>query len=243
MALSASLRALAAAQKPARGVPAYTLYVNRPLGRVAAALAYEARLTPNQVTTMSGVLSAAGICVLALLGPTPVSGVLAAVLLALGYVLDSADGQLARLRGGGGLVGEWYDHVLDSAKTVALHAGLLIGVFRASDEPPGWHLLLPVAFQLVAVVLFFSTLLADQLMRQQRAPRAPAVSGSGLRSVLMLPVDFGIMCLVLALFGLPQVFWPLYTLLFAATAGFLVLYLVASYRRLSAAARTTTEDL
>jgi CDP-diacylglycerol--serine O-phosphatidyltransferase len=232
MTLSASLHSLAAAQKTSRGVPAYTLHVNRPLGRVVAAVAHELRLTPNQVTTISGLLSLAGILVIALVDTSVGSGIAAAVLLALGYVFDSADGQLARLRGAGGPVGEWYDHVLDCAKTVALHAALLIATYRFVADPPAWHLLLPLAFQLVGVVLFFSTILAEQLLRGLGAPRA-AASGSPLRSVLMLPVDFGVTCIVVALLGVPQVFWPAYGLLFVAACGFLLLYLVTSYRRLS----------
>ena len=239
MALSASLHSLASAQKTSRGVPAYTLYVNRPLGRLVAAVAHELRLTPNHVTTISGLLSLAGIAVLALVDASVASGATAAVLLALGYVFDSADGQLARLRGSGGPVGEWYDHVLDCAKTVALHAAILVGTYRFATDPPTWHLVLPLAFQLVGVVLFFSTVLADQLLRQQGGGR-PAGGASRLRSLLMLPVDFGVTCLVIALFGVPQAFWPLYALLFLAACGFLLLYLLTSYRRLSDLSRSRT---
>jgi phosphatidylglycerophosphate synthase len=43
------------------------------------------------------------------------------VVLVLGYALDAADGQLARLRGGGSSLGEWLDHMIDSAKVVGPH--------------------------------------------------------------------------------------------------------------------------
>ena len=43
--------ALNAAQKPGMGVPAYTRWVNRRLGRYAAAAAYALRWTPNAVQT------------------------------------------------------------------------------------------------------------------------------------------------------------------------------------------------
>lgn len=240
MALSASLQSLAAAQKSSRGVPAYTLHVNRPLGRVVAATAHELRLTPNQVTTVSGLMSLAGLLVLALVRPSVGSGIAVAVLLALGYVFDSADGQLARLRGSGGALGEWYDHVLDCARTLALHGALLVSTYRFMAHPPAWHLLVPLAFQLVAVVLFFSTVLADQLLRQRdgrggaRAGARPgARTGSTVRSVLMLPVDFGVICLAFALLGVPRVFWPVYAVLLVAAAGFLLLSLVQSTRRLA----------
>jgi phosphatidylglycerophosphate synthase len=232
VALSTSLQSLAAAQKSSRGVPAYTLHVNRPLGRLVAAAAYELRVTPNQVTTASGVLSLAGILVVALVHPSVAAGIAAAALLALGYVFDSADGQLARLRGSGGPVGEWYDHVLDCAKTVALHGALLISTYRFVIDPPAWHLLLPLGFQLVGAVLFFSTVLAEQLLRS-RATTGSAPPASPVRAFLMLPVDFGVICLAFAFLGVPQVFWPFYAVLLAAASGFLLLSLTQSYRRLA----------
>ena len=40
---------LRGAQKSKRGVSLYSRFVNRPLGRLLAAAAYRARMTPNQV--------------------------------------------------------------------------------------------------------------------------------------------------------------------------------------------------
>ena len=45
-----TLRRLRQAQKSAKGAPPYSLYINRPLGRIFAAAAYQIGLTPNQVT-------------------------------------------------------------------------------------------------------------------------------------------------------------------------------------------------
>nr|WP_223286356.1 CDP-alcohol phosphatidyltransferase family protein [Kocuria atrinae] len=75
--------------------------VNRPVGRLLAAACYRAGLTPNQVTGISALCSAIGVAVLLAMDPSWVSGILVWFLLALGYAFDSADGQVARLRGGG----------------------------------------------------------------------------------------------------------------------------------------------
>lgn len=235
MALSASLAALGAAQKPPRGVPAYTLYVNRRIGRLLAAASYEVGLTPNHVTTISALLTVAGLLVLTLVDPSVWTGAAVASLLALGYAFDSADGQLARLRGTGGPAGEWYDHVVDCAKTVALHASVLVAAYRFLDPTPEL-LLLPLAYQLIAVTLFFNTVLTEQLLRQRTVPRPPAPTRRW-RPFLMLPVDFGVLCLVLAFFASGDWFWLLYGLLGAATLAFSVLYVVQSYRGLTSAAR------
>ena len=53
---------LRAAQKPAgRGAPAYSVYINRRLGRYLAAWAFRAGLTPNQVTGLSAACTWAGV--------------------------------------------------------------------------------------------------------------------------------------------------------------------------------------
>src|SRR5690625_8046772 len=67
-----SVRALGSAGKSNRGAPLYSRFVNRPLGRVFAALAHQVGLTPNQVTGISAVFTFAGIAVLATVPPSPV---------------------------------------------------------------------------------------------------------------------------------------------------------------------------
>ena len=60
-----ALRRLKHAQKSGKGAPPYSLYVNRPLGRVFAAAAYQVGLTPNQVTLISGAFTFVGIGIVA----------------------------------------------------------------------------------------------------------------------------------------------------------------------------------
>ena len=119
--LRTTLRRLAAAQKGATGAPAYSRFVNRPLGRVFAALAFHAGLTPNAVTAVSAACTGTGIVLLAVRPPSWGLGIAITACLVLGYALDAADGQLARLRGGGSPAGEWLDHMVDAAKASGLH--------------------------------------------------------------------------------------------------------------------------
>jgi phosphatidylglycerophosphate synthase len=221
-----ALHDLAQAQKPpAKGSPAYSRFVNRRIGRVLAALAAPLRLTPNQVTGISATLSASGIAVIALAGPGALPGIAIAVLLLLGYAFDSADGQLARLRGGGSPAGEWLDHVVDSAKISALHLAVLIAWSRQAVAPRPM-LLVPIGFTLVAAVLFFAQILTDQLRRAHPAQApAPAAGGAGggpgvLRSLLVLPTDYGVLCLAFLVFGWRPGFAAVYTALFVGSAAF-----------------------
>ena len=64
--LEETLRRLRAAQKGhARGAPAYSVYVNRRIGRLLAAFAFRAGLSPNQVTALSALHTFAGIALIA----------------------------------------------------------------------------------------------------------------------------------------------------------------------------------
>ena len=60
----ANLAALRAAQKPPRGTAAYSRYVNRPLGRIVAAVLHTVGMKPNQATAISATLSAGAIVLL-----------------------------------------------------------------------------------------------------------------------------------------------------------------------------------
>lgn len=206
----------------ARGAPAYSIYVNRPLGRIFAAFAYRLGMTPNQVTAVSAVFTFAGILLLALVPPSIGVGVCIGLLLALGYAWDSSDGQVARLRGGGSLAGEWLDHFVDAVKISSLHAAILIGMFRFYEIESGW-LLVPLGFGVVANVTFFAMILNDLLKAKRNAPSAVARAGSSpLRSLILLPTDYGFLCLVMATWGVSWIFLPLYTAIAVICALFLV---------------------
>jgi phosphatidylglycerophosphate synthase len=226
---SASYRQLKDAQKSTPGAPAYSLYVNRPLGRVLAAAAHQLRLTPNQVTYLSALCSLVGIVVLAVLPPTWLTGVGVCVALVLGYALDSADGQLARLRGGGSAVGEWLDHMIDSAKVSSLHLAVLVSFFRHNSLGSTAWLLVPLGFTVVSAVHFFGMILVDQLVRIARArtgaPPPPRVPASPVRTLLKIPTDYGVLCLIFLVLGAPVVFFGAYSVLALGSAGYLVLVL------------------
>lgn len=215
-----ALAGLRAAQKPGQGVPAYTRWVNRPLARRAAARAAADGLTANAVTGLSAVLSAAGLAVLVTIPPTVVTGLVVAVLLAAGYVMDSADGQVARLTGTGSSAGEWLDHVVDSVRTPAIHLAVLAS-WLVHGVPAGTAPVLafglPMLFVLVETGQFMSQILAEQL-RRRGGIGGPSTGGT-LRSFLNLPTDAGVTCWVFVLWGVPAVFVPAYAALLLALAA------------------------
>ncbi|MFC9295262.1 CDP-alcohol phosphatidyltransferase family protein [Streptomyces sp. NPDC057011] len=234
-----ALRELRGAQKSAKGVSLYSRFVNRPAGRFLAAGSYALGLTPNQVTLVSAAFSFAAVAAVALAAPSWGLGLAVWAALAVGFAFDSADGQLARLRGGGSPAGEWLDHVVDCAKLTALHTCVLIAFYRFPDaygtQAHGW-LLVPLGFQLAAVVTFFGGLLTEKL-KPKAAPGSPAAAPSTVRAVALLPVDYGVFCGVFLLLGGGTLFRWAYAGFGVVAALFLVAFLAKWFRELSAVPR------
>jgi phosphatidylglycerophosphate synthase len=233
--LRATLQRLSSAQKGAVGAPAYSRFVNRPLGRLLAALAYRGGLTPNAVTGISAAFTALGIAMLALAPPSVPMGVAVAACLVLGYGLDAADGQLARLRGGGSPAGEWLDHMVDAVKASSLHLAVLIGFYRFETVEPGPMLLIPLGYCVVDGVLYFGTMLNEALRAQHGAVTRAHQSGgrpSVRRSLVVLPTDYGLLCCLFLVFGVPALFVPAYAFLFVAMTVFLVLASVKWFKEM-----------
>jgi phosphatidylglycerophosphate synthase len=236
MTFGAALSELRKAQKKAKGVSLYSRYVNRPLGRVFAAGAYVLGLRPNHVTLLSAAFTGGGIAAVALVRPGWPLAVAVYALLVAGFALDSADGQLARLRRESSAAGEWLDHVVDCAKVTAVHAAVLVSFYRFFDLSSDAWLLLPLGFQLAAVLIFCGGLLADKL-KPKPAPGAaptPAAPPSRLRAVALLPVDYGAFCVVFLLLGSESAFLAGYTALAAAAGLFLIAFMAKWFRELSA---------
>lgn len=229
---------LRGAQKSGKGAPAYSRWINRPIGRVFAAAAYRLGLTPNQVTAISAACTFMAVALIALLEPSGVMGLGAAGLLVAGYALDSADGQLARLTKMGRPSGEWLDHVVDMAKVCLLNGAVAVswsqwGVPGFSDVGV-WALGIPIFFLTVSVLDFFGWLLADLLTLVAQASQktsgatvsaagAPATAPSAapaLRSVLRLPGDYGLLAVTFVWFAAP-LFFVSFTALLVANAAIL----------------------
>lgn len=233
----ATVARLAIAQKPGRGAPPYSRWVNRRFGRWLAAGAYLMGRTPNQVTAASATMTLVALVLVATVKPSWWLGVLVAFLLLLGYALDSADGQLARLRGGGTKSGEWLDHIVDAFKIVLFHGVILVSFYRFGNTGGDPVLLIPLGFIVVSSVFFFGMILTDQLRRLASSERGevyskPSGSGGWLQTIVAIPTDYAILCLAFLLFGWRFGFVIVYGLLFAANAVILFGVLVRWWREL-----------
>ena len=119
---------------------------------------------------------------------------------------------------------------MDAGKIVAVHGAVLIAVYRFTDAASGWYLV-PLAFQVIAVVTFVGGLLVD-LLRRNPAAVVPARSPSMLRAVALLPADYGILAASFVLWGWPSIFLGVYGLLSAANLVIMLLLLNKWFRLL-----------
>jgi phosphatidylglycerophosphate synthase len=232
----ANLVALRAAQKPPRGTAAYSRLVNRPVARRVAAVAHVLGMTPNVATAISATLSALGLILLAGFHPAPWLAIAVPGLLAAGYVMDSVDGQLARLSGTGSLSGEWLDHTVDCVKTCSLHLAVLISLYRFPPVHDRAWLLVPVGFEIVDMLSFFGlvTLPLLRKLHGTQVATAPDTTEHPLRMWVILPTDYGVLCWIFLLLAWPVLFLAGYTAMFAVNAAVLVLALGKWWRELRA---------
>ena len=238
--VAATVRRLASAQKSSKGAPAYSRFVNRPAGRLFAALAYRLGLTPDAVTGVSACVTFTGIVVVAWRGPRP-----------RGRPLPPASRWCWATRwtpptasspgcvAAGSPAGEWLDHMVDAIKIVVA-------------APGGGRLALPLhrsGRALGAGALRLHRRRERAFLRDDPdravAPAAStgaagrASSGSALRSLAVLPTDYGVLCLAFALLAVPRVFLATYAVLAAGTAGYTVLAAIKWFRELRALGAAT----
>ncbi|MFG2530635.1 DUF5941 domain-containing protein [Streptomyces sp. NPDC048516] len=110
----------------------FTTYCISPYSRYLARWCARRGLTPNQVTTASllTALIAAGCAATGTRGGFVAAG----FLLLFSFVLDCADGQLARYSLQYSTMGAWLDATFDRAKEYAYYAGLALGAVRGGDD-------------------------------------------------------------------------------------------------------------
>lgn len=222
LSVAESLRRLDAAQKPGLGVPAYTRWVNRRAARYLCAAAERVGATPSAVSVLSILVTFTGLGTFLALHRTPLlAGLFAAVLLALGYALDSADGQLARLQRTSSLQGEWLDHSLDAVRMPAVHLTIAAGLFLQGAPALA---IVAAAYSVIASAAFLSQNLGGLLRDRAQSTRSEVRRH---QSWLLLPADPGVLCWTFVLWAALPLFGIVYLALFICN----VLHFVLSARR------------
>jgi len=125
--------ALYKASKKKKDINWFTEWVARPPAAVVVYALRNTRITPNQVTFASAVMPATAGAIFVLLG-SPVGLMAAALVFEFSFVLDCADGQLARLRKIASPIGHLLDFLMDELKAMALLASVTVRVWQDTGD-------------------------------------------------------------------------------------------------------------
>jgi CDP-alcohol phosphatidyltransferase len=117
------------ASKKKRDINRFTEYVARPPAAAVVYLLAKTPVTPNQVTFLSAVVAAGAAAMFALL-PGYWALVAAAAVFEFSFVLDCADGQLARLRKIASPLGHLLDFLMDELKAMFIYGCIAIRVWQ-----------------------------------------------------------------------------------------------------------------
>lgn len=185
-------------------------FVCRPLAAVLVDAVKDTRVTPNQITLASFVVAVIAAALLLEL-PGHWGLVVAVLVYQASYVLDCADGMLARWRGIASPAGHLLDFLMDELKAFAILAAAAV---RLQREHPQQPFLLVGIFGLVALASGIA--LTSFLRHPSIAP--PASSASPSRSL------FGRAVRLIEAGAKFLIHYPSY-LLYVAVSGHLELYL------------------
>jgi len=111
----------------------FTEWIARPPGAVVVYVLRNTRITPNQITFMSAFVAAGACAMFALLLGWEWL-VAAALVFEFSFVLDCADGQLARLRKVASPVGHLLDFLMDELKAMLLFGCVAVRLWRETAD-------------------------------------------------------------------------------------------------------------
>ncbi|HMJ53972.1 MAG TPA: CDP-alcohol phosphatidyltransferase family protein [Polyangiaceae bacterium] len=112
----------------------WNLYVCRPVAAVLVNLVKDTRITPNQIT-LAAVVVAVASAVLLLVLPGYQGLVIAIAVYQASYVLDCADGMLARWRGVQSTPGHLLDFLMDEIKAFIVLGAVAVRLFQEHADP------------------------------------------------------------------------------------------------------------
>ncbi|MBA3395892.1 MAG: CDP-alcohol phosphatidyltransferase family protein [Deltaproteobacteria bacterium] len=121
------------ASKKKRDINRFTEYVARPPAAVVVYFLAKTPITPNQVTFLSAIVAAGAGLMFALL-PGYLWLVAAAAVYEFSFVLDCADGQLARLRKIASPLGHLLDFLMDELKAMFLFGCVAVRLWQETGD-------------------------------------------------------------------------------------------------------------
>lgn len=121
------------ASKKSNDINWFTANVARPPAALVVYLAQRTRITPNQITFLSVVVASAA-CALWIAVPGYAALVAGALIFELSFVLDCADGQLARLRKQASPIGHLLDFLMDELKAMLVLGSIAVRLWLETGD-------------------------------------------------------------------------------------------------------------
>ena len=131
--MPSEIAAIYRASKKKKDINRFTEWVARPPAAVVVYLLKNTPITPNQVTFLSVVFAAIACAILILL-PGWTWLVVASLVYEFSFVLDCADGQLARLRKIASPAGHLLDFLMDELKAMLVYGAVAVRLWRATGD-------------------------------------------------------------------------------------------------------------
>ena len=131
--MASAIAAIYRASKKKHDINWFTEWIARPPAAVVVYLLQRTPITPNQVTFLSTVVAAGAAAMLALL-PGHAWLLAAAAVFELSFVLDCADGMLARLRKIASPLGHLLDFLMDELKAMFVYGCVAIRLWQDTGD-------------------------------------------------------------------------------------------------------------
>jgi len=122
------------ASKKKRDINRFTEWIARPPAAVLVYFLAKTRITPNQVTFLSLLVAVAAGAMFVLLPGSHTWLIVAALVYELSFVLDCADGQLARLRKTASPLGHMLDFLMDELKAMLIFACVTVRLWQETTD-------------------------------------------------------------------------------------------------------------
>ncbi|MDB4963659.1 MAG: CDP-alcohol phosphatidyltransferase [Myxococcales bacterium] len=120
--------------KKKRDINRFTEWVARPPAAIVVYALAKTPITPNQVTFLSAIVAAVAGALFALFPGSYLWLVVAALVYEFSFVLDCADGQLARLRKIASPLGHMLDFLMDELKAMLIFACVTVRLWQETGD-------------------------------------------------------------------------------------------------------------
>ncbi|NVB85346.1 MAG: CDP-alcohol phosphatidyltransferase family protein [Kofleriaceae bacterium] len=131
--MASEIAAIYRASKKKKDINWFTEWIARPPAAVVVYLLRNTRITPNQITFLSAII-AAGACAMFILLPSWAGLIAAAAVFEVSFILDCADGQLARHRKIASPIGHLLDFLMDELKAMLLFASVAARLWHQTGD-------------------------------------------------------------------------------------------------------------